>query len=486
MSAQELGQVSKTVVVIFAIILIPFGKARAGADGLWDPPAIDVFPNHEAAARSPKKLAQLLRDGRRLFETKFNAADGAGRSTATGDSKPTFRLPENNVGFIRTSGPDANSCAGCHNQPVVGGSGEFAVNVFVGAQFRDPPTRSIHPDQTNERNTIGLFGAGAIEMLAREMTAELLRQRSVALGSARRLGRNYEVELNAKGVKFGSIVGRPDGTFDASKLEGVDPDLVIKPFSFKGVVISIREFTINALNHHHGIQAVERFGWERTGMRDFDGDGVEIEFTIGQVSALTLFQASLPAPVRAPVKRVKQRQTILRGEELFARVGCASCHVPALRLEAREFVEPSPYDRPGNLLPEDVERQIRIPLKVSRAGRGGIRRAPDGSLVVLAYTDLKRHRICDEEEPFFCNERLKQDNLPTDQFLTAKLWDLATSAPYGHRGDCVTLSEAIIHHGGEARMAREAFLALPDEDKRNIVAFLRNLGSSRASYQVPH
>ena len=123
----------------------------------------------------------------------------------------------------------------------------------------------------------------------------LLQQRS-ALAIARARGEDVEVGLTAKGVSFGWIVARPDGTFDASRLEGVDPDLIIKPFGAKGVVISLREFTINALNQHHGIQAIERFGWERTGRRDFDEDGVEVEFTIGHVSALTLFQAALPPP----------------------------------------------------------------------------------------------------------------------------------------------------------------------------------------------
>jgi CxxC motif-containing protein (DUF1111 family) len=61
-------------------------------------------------------------------------------------------------------------------------------------------------------------------------------------------------------------------------------------------------------------------------------------------------------------------------------------------------------------------------------------------------------------------------------FLTAKLWDVATSAPYGHRGDLRTLSQAILSHGGEARPQREAFLRLPDEDKRALIAFLRTLG----------
>ena len=41
---------------------------------------------------------------------------------------------------------------------------------------------------------------------------------------------------------------------------GVNADLVVRPFHQKGVVVSLREFTNNAYNHHHGIQSVERFG----------------------------------------------------------------------------------------------------------------------------------------------------------------------------------------------------------------------------------
>ena len=33
-------------------------------------------------------------------------------------------------------------------------------------------TFSVNPEFSNERNTLGMFGAGAIEMLAREMSGE--------------------------------------------------------------------------------------------------------------------------------------------------------------------------------------------------------------------------------------------------------------------------------------------------------------------------
>jgi CxxC motif-containing protein (DUF1111 family) len=99
-----------------------------------------------------------------------------------------------------------------------------------------------------------------------------------------------------------------------------------------------------------------------------------------------------------------------------------------------------------------------------------------GGHAVRAYTDLKRHDLCDGEIRRLCNEERRQDNVPTELFLTAKLWDAASSAPYGHRGDLRTLSKAIVNHGGEARPQREAFLGLPESDKRAVIAFLCTLG----------
>jgi hypothetical protein len=282
----------------------------------WDPPAVTVRPEHRPV-RTQRMRAAVMAAGQVLFNARFNRHDGAGRPGATGDSKPTPRSVANGVRFTRVAGPDANSCAGCHNQPVVGGSGDVAGNVFVGAHFSDPPTLGIEATITNERNTTALFGSGAIEMLAREMTFELRQQREEARRAARARSTPVEKTLESKGVPFGSITARADGTVDQSQLAGVDHDLVVKPFGVKGVAISLREFTIAALNQHHGIQAVERFGWERTGRRDFDEDGVVDEFSAGQVSALTLFQGLLPPLERAPATTPGLR----RGRRLFEEVG---------------------------------------------------------------------------------------------------------------------------------------------------------------------
>ncbi|MER8622880.1 di-heme oxidoredictase family protein [Mesorhizobium sp. M1143] len=449
------------------LLALPAVIPTAASTTIWDPPAINVFPDHHAVVTGKEGLAGFISDGRILFMARFNLLDGAGRPMATGDSKPTIRNPVGNL-FQRIAGPDANSCAGCHNQPFIGASGDFAANVFVGAHFSDPPTESIASSGTNERNTVSMFGDGAIEMLAREMTADLLDLRDEARVRASALQRDYRVALITKGIDFGNLLVHPDGTVDCDGLRGVDTSLIVKPFGVKGVAVSLREFTIFALNQHHGIQAVERFGWPRTGTDDFDGDGVADEFSVGQVSALATFQAVLPAPGR-PQPTASTR----RGEALFNEVGCASCHVPKLPLRSRWFFEPNPYNRPGAVVPSDVGGQIAVPLPVSEDS--AVFSDSTGQLYVAAYTDLKRHVICDDDDPFFCNERRRQDFVPTNQFLTSKLWDAGSSAPYGHRGDLPTLSEAIVHHSGDAKDVKLAFLALSNEEKTAIIVFLQSL-----------
>ena len=65
--------------------------------------------------------------------------------------------------------------------------------------------------------------------------------------------------------------------------------------------------------------------------------------------------------------------------------------------------------------------------------------------------------------------------IPPDQFLTAKLWDVGNSGPFGHRGDLDTLYAAIVNHGGEAVSSEAQFEALPDADQLAIVSFLKTL-----------
>ena len=71
------------------------------------------------------------------------------------------------------------------------------------------------------------------------MTFDLLEIRDQALEEAGRTGNDVRRELAPKGVHFGEITIRPDGSLDASEIDVVDDYLIIKPFHQKGDVISL-------------------------------------------------------------------------------------------------------------------------------------------------------------------------------------------------------------------------------------------------------
>ncbi|MBI1763523.1 MAG: hypothetical protein HYR56_19030 [Acidobacteria bacterium] len=457
---------------------------RAGAQNplpVGERPTLAQHLNQAEIESGKYPLPALLEIGEEIFAARWNALDGQGRPSATGNGAPTKRDLQNNVPFLRTSGPDASSCADCHSQPFVGGAGGFVANVFVLAQVADPIVDSVSAEFSNERNTLGLNGSGAIEMLAREMTEDLLSLRQTAILRARSAGRDMTIELVTKGVSFGELTASPNGVVNTSKVEGVDADLIIKPFHQKGVVNSVRVFTVNAYNHHHGMEAVERFGSGQKDVKgnvidtaDFDGDGVKDELSVGDITAATLFQAAMNVPGRVMSSEPTRRAAAQRGEDMFGAIGCIECHRPTLVLRSRLFTEPNPYNPAGNLRPQDVQKLFSFDLTSDIPGPA-LEAIPQGGAVVRAFTDLKRHVICDSFDPFYCNERKIQSGVPTDQFLTRKLWDVGNTAPYGHRGDLTTITDAIMHHAGEARASRNNFAELSRTQQDEIVEFLKQL-----------
>ena len=450
---------------------------------LGERPVIDHHYEQQAIEDGHYGLAELVQAGRILFEARFNLLDGQGRPETTGGGAP--RAP-GQPAFIRTSAPDANSCAGCHAQPNSGGAGDFVANVFVLAQTLDPVTESVDGAFSNERNTLGMFGAGAIEMLAREMSADLIAIRETARAAAQETGQPVTLPLLTKGVSFGTVTVLPDGRIDPTGIEGVDWDLIVKPFHQKGAVVSLREFSNNAMNHHHGMQSTERFG---TGV-DADHDGVVNELSVGDITAVTLFQAALPAPRPAQPRNATVAKAIRSGEAEFSNIGCGRCHRPELLLESREFTEPNPFNPPGNLRPEDATSLFSFDL-VQTSRSPFVQPLGHGRVAVRAFTDLKRHDLNDAELDHFANEQVPQGKLngfadpadftiapaprPTGAFLSRKLWDVGNSDPYGHRGDLTTLTEAIWFHGGEARAEREAFFALPQGRQDEVIEFLKSM-----------
>lgn len=452
-------------------------------------------------------LPELLDHGELLFSAVWTIQEGGGRPLTKGtgealsDPEDPLLFPRN---FNRVSAPDANSCAGCHNQPfgIPGGGGDIVANVFVlGQRFDfvtfDPDDEmitggsrdergevSVLEEVGNSRATLGMFGSGYIEMLARQMTADLQAIRdSIEVGRTKR--------LRSKGVSFGWLTRRADGSWDTTAVRGLPapsltttgpdnpPSLVIRPFHQAGAVVSLRQFTNNAYNHHHGMQATERFGDDV----DPDGDGFTNELTRADITAATLFQAAMGVPGRVIPDDPAIQEAILLGEQQFEAIGCGSCHVSQLPLydEGWIFTEPNPYNPPGNLQPGEAET---LAMDLNSPTLPQPRLSPDEHDVVWvpAYTDLKLHDITSgRDDPN--REPLDMTRAPgsdaffdgNSYFLTRKLWGVANEPPYFHHGRYTTMREAILAHDGEARHSRQQFEALDEGTRDAVIEFLKSL-----------
>ena len=90
-------------------------------------------------------------------------------------------------------------------------------------------------------------------------------------------------------------------------------------------------------------------------------------------------------------------------------------------------------------------------------------------LVKNIYTDFKRHDL----GPTF-HER-NYDGTMRNYFMTTPLWGVGTTAPYGHDGRSINLTEVILRHGGEAAAARDAFANFSRPNRDALIAFLNSL-----------
>jgi hypothetical protein len=455
---------------------------------------------------SPPELAAF---GKKLFMANWTEQEGGGRPLMKGTGKALSDSTAPLTGlraFNRISAPDANSCYGCHNQPfgIAGGGGDFVTNVFVlGQRFdfvtfdakdttrtRGTVDEQLHPvtlaNVGNMRATTGMFGSGYIEMLAREITEDLQAIRDkMHLGDRR--------ELVSKGISFGWLARRKDGMWDTSEVVGLPrasilcptplnpPTLVIRPWHQAGNVVSLREFTNNALNQHHGIQTTERFGIDT----DPDGDGFVNEMSRAEVTALSVFQAVMAPPGRVIPHDPEVERAVLDGEKVFARIGCAACHIPSLPLTRRNWVytEPNPYNPPTNLRTGEA-REYRVDLNDPRLPGPRLKPSPahPDLIEVPAFTDLKLHDISDpsdpaDAEPLDMNQtvwaaRFSQGNR---RFLTKRLWGCANEAPYFHHGMFTTLRQAVLAHSGEAQQSRRSYQSLSEYEQDALIEFLKSL-----------
>jgi cytochrome c peroxidase len=477
-------------------------------DAVHDPQAEHVDQEElydlVAAGEDEQAFEEAFEHGDELFETEFNALDGVGANV--GQGQRFTRVPRadlNGTGEwanhvpARATGPNATSCNSCHNAPFDDGGGGVPSNVH-----RDPLHSGVL-SKFIQRNTPHAFGLGGLQRLAEEMTDKLLQIKDQAKSQACSQGSSTK-DLVAKGISYGKIKATRTQnnpcvvSFDTSLVKGVGTDLVVRPFQWKGNFAFIREFNRDASHNELGMQAVEIAGDNVDG----DSDGVANEMTIGDQTSLAIYLAYQPRPTSKielaalglidPLSS-EELQSIAKGAVKFVSAGCATCHVPVLKIDNPIYTEPSqnPNYRdatfPAGQDPKQsgVDPALAVKADLSKDHPdniikdengnvifrlGSFRKDNNGKTLVELFGDLKRHDM----GPGLA-EGIDEAGTGASSFMTENLWGCGSTGPYMHDGRATTITEAILEHGGEAKASRDSFVALSTQSKKDLSTFLESL-----------
>ena len=145
-----------------------------------------------------------------------------------------------------------------------------------------------------QRNTTPLFGAGLIDQVTGKELKELARSQE----------------------KHPEISGRP----------ATLPDGRYGRFGWRGNVASLLDFCDQACAAEVGLETARKPQPNDPTTPQYRNPTVDI--SDDQIRSMKAFIAALPAPTRRLPQEPEARQTALRGQQLFANVGCAVCHVP--------------------------------------------------------------------------------------------------------------------------------------------------------------
>ncbi len=402
--------------------------------------------------------------GDEFFGLLFRPENGwGGGERGAGPYQPRLRRVHAGAG----GGPDAFGCFSCHSKGGPDGAGMQTQNAFLVGDGDGLRT-------ADQRNPPHLLGLGPIAVLAREMTEELQAQAAAVADQAREKGQRVTLPLRAKGVSYGVIAADANGDVDHAGVRGVDGDLVIRPFGWKGHQATLFGMIEESLYIHQGlvtmrIQQAVRDG-ELDGAAygagerwfDIDGDGVTLEVDAGMMATVEGYLVQLEVPILRVPEDPGLLDAFAAGRAQFDAIGCAVCHVPTL-----EIVDPSYEVRPVADLPPFV---IDVASEGERPKVEPKYASPNTPYLVHLFSDLKRHDMGDA-----LASPAAQGEIPARVFLTRPLWGLADTAPYLHDGRAPTVHEAIALHGGDAAPARDAYLALADSDRSALRVFLMSL-----------
>lgn len=369
-------------------------------------PPVEPAAGEPLAGLTEEQLAQF-EAGKEVFNRVFVPEDGLG---------PLF---------------NSNGCISCHNVPSAGGS-SFISEVHA--------SRFIPPSDCDP-----LFQEGG----------PVIQQNATPLLQEKGIDReNIPVSATAQATRTTPAIfgfGLMDAIPEEAILQNEDPDDAngdgisgranrfldgrLGKFGRKAFVPELFEFNAGAFPFEQGITTPlspveETINGEPVPPETDPAPDPEVALEdIEKVTDFTRFLA--PVPRKKPADKYEENE-IKRGEEVFANIGCADCHVPSFKTA------------PGDI-PALSEKEVFL------------------------YSDLLLHDMGPELADICLG-------LATpEEFRTELLMGLRFRQQFLHDGSAKTIEEAVERHGGEATASSDAFKNLNADDKNAILKFLESL-----------
>ena len=355
---------------------------------------------------TPDLLARF-QAGKALFDREFDPADGLG---------PVF---------------NDTSCTNCHNQGGDGGGSdrletrygrltngvfdqltqfdgqllhERGIGIFNGVDF----VGEVVPEEANvvaRRRTTPLFGLGLVDAVPDETLQEIAQ-----------LQQFFTPETAGRAnVVTDVFSGQPR----------------VGRFGWKCQIGTVLTFTGNAFLNEMGV-TTPHFPQENCPQGDCALLAANPARSNPNDTTETVTQIADHTTFLAPPPRTAQTHEAKAGANVFARIGCADCHIPALQTG------------PNSIAALD-------------------------SVVFFPYSDFLLHDMGD------LGDGIVQSGASGREMRTAPLWGARVRTSFLHDGRAATLQDAILAHDGQGKTARDRFAGLSEHRKHQVLEFLNSL-----------
>jgi CxxC motif-containing protein (DUF1111 family) len=353
---------------------------------------------------------------------------------------------------------NAQSCAECHQNPVSGSASQIAelrAGQTVSGIFTDHSggslinDRAIDPsiqehvaDTDNTRAlriSLSVLGAGFVEAIP---DSEFTRIQNEQIAAGLTPGKTIlvpilEAPLNSDGTQP-TRIGRFGWKDQHASLVSFAADAYLNEMGITNPL-----FPNENTSDGNSVASFDQFPEASLGLED----PATTNHPFGKdVEAFASFMRSTKAPSRGPITA-----DVTAGEEIFHTIGCEDCHTDSITTASSSTV----FNVNDLGASDDSKFSVGVAL---------------GDKTIHPYGDYMLHNV-GTGDGIVQNGGAATRNM----VRTAPLWGLRTRTRLMHDGLSLTITDAILAHGGQAAASVTSFNGLTPTQKAKLLAFLKSL-----------